>query len=150
MQRSSMGLKPFILKHVTYQGRQPFIEHIVGILQKHVPAFRWRWDVLCATDYRLPQTRRRVFLRGVRASIFETVPAPLPAFGAAHILDFLGSHPSVHRSLFTASQRKNIGDYEQRICAMYSRGELSDDDVCVCYRVRSRYGEHIQYSSLCQ
>ena len=78
------------------------------ILREFVPEFTWRVDTLAATQYMCPQTRARVFLRGMRRIIASLVPPPLPPFGKRSLRSALGRLPNTPRCSFTGPQRKNL------------------------------------------
>ena len=46
-------------------------------LQKACPEFHWDWEVMKTLGYKLPQTRVRVFIKGVRKSVMPHVPKAL-------------------------------------------------------------------------
>ena len=48
---------------------EPFMAIAIRFLEEHAPEMAWRVDLLNAADYKLPQSRRRVFLQGVRSSV---------------------------------------------------------------------------------
>mgnify|MGYP003309702386 CR=1 FL=1 len=91
--------------------------------------FAWKVDILKATEYMLPQTRVRVFLRGIRKLISNTVPPCLPPFGHRDIRECLGDFPYTPRSAYTGPQQRNLKQFEQVICRRVREGTLEMDDV---------------------
>ena len=118
-------------------GNEPAIEKFLRILRTHVPEFTWAVDVATATDYLCPQTRTRVFLRGLRTCVASEVPSPLPAFGHRSLVDALGRFPHTPRSEFTMQQRTNIKTYEAKIRELYAAGKLNKDDLLIASIDRS-------------
>ena len=48
---------------------ESFMDIAIRFLEENAPEMAWRVDLLNAADYKLPQSRRRVFLQGVRISV---------------------------------------------------------------------------------
>lgn len=118
-------------------GAEPAMDKILRILRMFAPEFLWRVDVLCARDYLLPQTRKRVFLRGLRGTLATAVPAPLPPFGQRHIRDVLGKFPCTPRLSLTMPQQSNVVYYEQIVGTMFAEGKLQKTDIVVVSMDRS-------------
>ena len=91
----------------------------------------FRIDVLTASDFLLPQTRTRVFLRGIRKTFAIEVPLPLSAFGQRHLKCVLGDFEHTPRSALTSPQQANLAAYERLIVDMVSSRSLASDDVVV-------------------
>ena len=82
------------------------INVIYSLLETLAPEFAWRWDKLIASDYGLPQTRQRIFIRGLRKTILGQVPAPMPAFETPKLSSLLGNFPNVSRDAMTRPGRR--------------------------------------------
>ena len=67
--------------HETVDGREPTSQKFMRALEEHFPQFSWRLDVLALENYKLAQSRIRVFIRGLWKGIVSQVPAPLAPFG---------------------------------------------------------------------
>ena len=86
------GLLGFILENVlgithSFDGIEPMMNKMVRILKKYIPEFDLRVDILHAEDYKCPQSRTRVFLRGIRKNVAAVVPNPLAPFGRRLLKD---------------------------------------------------------------
>ena len=68
------------LTHETVDGREPTSQKFMRALEKHLPQFSWRLDVLALENYKLAQSRIRVFIRGLWKGIVSQVPAPSRSF----------------------------------------------------------------------
>ena len=87
-------------------GRESFMARVLAVLQTEVTEFCW--DVVCmdAKDYRLVQTRGRVFLRGLRKSFGSNVPPALPPFRSLPSKEFLDPvMPAVDRTTLTDTMK---------------------------------------------
>ena len=117
----------------TQQGQaSSFMDVVLEGLRKAVPQFDWQVAVLRAQDFRLPQKRTRVFLRGLRRC-FGEVPAPLPPMGEMPLEAFLKPNlPPVNRASVTACIRHNLKDAERELLKKWDSGELSAKDI-VCF-----------------
>jgi site-specific DNA-cytosine methylase len=134
----SGGLIGVVLENVPgiltpYDRNEPAITLMMRVLRKCAPEFHWKIDILKAVDYLLPQTRKRVFLRGLRASIFQSIPSALKPFGRRDLRDVLGKYPSVDRRDLTSIHfSKNIHDFESTVRNRVFVGKLKRRDiVCV-------------------
>ena len=130
------GLLACVLENVlgmthAVQGREPFMDRILRCMRLLAPEFDWAVSVLHARDYLLPQTRVRVFLRGMRKAITNNVPACLPALGTRHIREALAKLPCTPRSALTPPQQKNLTDFESSIVKCVDDGKLQLEDVVV-------------------
>ena len=128
------GLLAVILENVlgiTYvsNGRAPVIYAWLQILRQTCPEFEWSVEVLRLVDYLSPQTRIRMFLKGLRKCV-APLPAALGPFGRAGIRSVLGRFPPT-RSMLCRNQQKNLRYYEAQIKQQHSRGHLEDSDVVV-------------------
>lgn len=101
------------------------LENVKGILLEHegvsvmhmfqttletcIPEFIWRVDTLALHQYMCPQTRIRVFLRGIRRVVSSCVPAPLRPWGARPLREALARDvaPTPRRQL-SVSQQANL------------------------------------------
>ena len=61
---------------------------VLATLKTEVDTFDWDIVQLAALDYKQPQERNRVFLRGILKRV-SRLPAVLPSFRAAHLRDVL-------------------------------------------------------------
>lgn len=150
------GLLGCILENVLgitheHAGREPVIRRFLEVLRQYCPEFDWTVDVLRAVDYCLPQSRVRVFLRGLRKFVAMSIPKPLAAFGRRHIRDILGKFPHTTRSELTLTQQDNLLDFENKIVNMVSAGTLDMSDVVVVPVDRADgkvYKQHISVNCL--
>jgi hypothetical protein len=97
-------------------------------------------DVLALEEYLFPQTRVRVFLRGLRRNVAESMPPVLPPLGKPSLARFLGKFPNVCRTSFTPHMKLNIVTYEEKIRDMVTRGKLELTDLCTIALDRSAEG----------
>ena len=91
------------------------MDRILRCVRLLAPEFDWVVSILHARDYLLPQTRVRVFLRGMRKAIINSVPACLPALGTRHIREALAKLPCTPRSALTPPQQNNLTDFESNV-----------------------------------
>ena len=129
--------------------KHSFMELAIRFLDEHVPEFAWRVDTLNALDYKLPHSRRRVFLQGVRYlacwffCLFDSgkivfahdadPPPPLPPFGTVTLRDFLQAGlPATPRNSLTKCMAKNLADYEKCIKDKIEKGEILPGPLVVC------------------
>ena len=120
------GLIGCILENVVgithaIDGREPIVHHFMRCLECHLPEFCWSVDKLKAIDYLLPQSRVRIFIRGLRKQISDAVPACLPPFGRKNLKEILGSFPNVVRKNLTLPQQENLAGFEELICEKVSK-----------------------------
>ena len=132
----SAGLLGCILENVlgiTYQydGLESTMSIFVSVLQKFMPEFAWSVDILKATDYLLPHTRVRVFLRGIRKEIAAVVPAVLPPFGSRTLEEALGDFPNCVRTDLSEPQQNNLKKFEMMIVDCLKEGKINRDDLVV-------------------
>ena len=131
------GLLACILENVVgfktgWSGRQPTSDHWMKILAVFLPEFSWRIDTLALSDYMRPQTRVRVFIRGLRRSVAESVPPCLLPFGKCTLRNVLvHAWPTYPRWCLTQQHQKNLVDYEAIIRNLYHAGKALLDDICV-------------------
>ncbi len=88
------GLLAVVLENVcgimtSFGGYESAGSKFLRVLQKWVPEFTFKIDVVHLTEYVCAQNRIRVFLRGVRRSIAESVPPVLPSFGKRDLRESL-------------------------------------------------------------
>ena len=131
------GLLACILENVVgfktgWSGRQPTSDHWLKILAVFLPEFSWRVDTLALSDYMRPQSRVRVFIRGLRRSVAESVPPCLPPFGKCTLRSVLvQGWPSCPRDHLTRQHQENLVDYEEIIRNLYQAGKALPGDICV-------------------
>ena len=131
------GLLACILENVVgfktgWSGRQPTSDHWMKILALFLPEFSWRVDTLALSDYMRPQSRVRVFIRGLRRSVAESVPPCLPPFGKCALRNVLVlGWPTHPRDRLTKQQQQNLLDYEETIRNLYHVGKALPDDIVV-------------------
>ena len=107
-------------------------EHSMKVLDLFLPEFSWRIDTLALSDYMRPQTRVRVFIRGLRRSVAESVPPCLPPFGKCTLRSVLvQGWPSCPRDHLTRQHQENLVDYEEIIRNLYQAGKALPGDICV-------------------
>ena len=131
------GLLGCILENVVgitheVDGQESVIEMFLRVVRSCIPEFCWSVDVLKVQDFLLPQSRVRVFLRGMRRLVSDVVPSCLPPFGRRNIRACLGAFPHTHRSDYTLPQQDNLRHYEVMVREMVTTGKLSIDDVVIC------------------
>ena len=107
-----------------------------------VPEFAWSVDIFKATDYLLPRSRVRVFLRGLRKQISYNVPAPLPPFGSRSLWEALGDYPRTPRTDPTKPQRVNLCKIQDLVVNNFKRGKLHRDQAVVVSVDRSEDGAY--------
>ena len=134
--------------HVTPDGREPVATSFLDVLRKFCPMFDWQVCKLELQDYLFPQSRVRVFLRGLRKVFAECVPPPLAPWGRRHLRDALGKSPHTPRDTWSVPQQRNIADCEENIKSLQSKGKLNLDDVVVVPADRSHSEEIIYNSSM--
>lgn len=130
-------------------GRDSIINYWLTVLRRCCPEFEWKVHTLKLVEYLGAQTRKRVFLVGMRR-ILGVLPNPLPPFGPLHIRRILGHFPE-SRSQLCENQKKNLRDYEEKIAEMYDCGQLSDEDVVVVNvdrAVEKRYSQQVTVNLL--
>ena len=87
---------------------------------------------MALSDYMRPQSRVRVFIRGLRRSVAESVPPCLPPFGKCTLRNVLvHAWPTYPRWCLTQQHQKNLVDYEAIIRNLYHAGKALLDDICV-------------------
>ena len=107
-------------------------EHSMKVLDLFLPEFSWRIDTLALSDYMRPQSRVRVFIRGLRRSVAESVPPCLPPFGKCALRNVLVlGWPTHPRDRLTKQQQQNLLDYEETIRNLYHVGKALPDDIFV-------------------
>ena len=130
------GLLCCVVENVTgmlcsYGGIEPAMDKFIRILREHVPFFDWCVDTLKLVNYTCPQTRVRVFLRGIRKTVIAFVPKPLPPFGKRKLRDALAKLPHTPRHCFSTQQQDNIKVFEAKIRSLVQAGRLYMEDLCV-------------------
>lgn len=136
-----------ILENVTgilaqTEGMESAMQVFLRTLEDFLPEFVWSVETLHAEDYLLPQSRVRVFLKGIRRLIAAAVPPALPPFGRRHLRQCAGEFPHTPRTDFTPLQQSNIKHYEKMIRDKVATGELDMDDLVVVSADRSEEGEY--------
>ena len=135
------------ITHVTRDGREPVSEKFLRALRLHCPSFVWTIDRLDLANYLTPQSRVRIFIRGLRKIIAAIVPPPLPGWGRRHLREALAANmPHTPRSAWTAQQQKNILDSEELVISEVQRGKLEMDDIVVVPADRSHDFEMVYES----
>ena len=145
------GLLCFIVENVpgvlnSHHGLETTMDKFVRILRVAIPFFVVKVDMLRLVDYRSPQTRVRVFLRGIRTCVVAEVPPCLSPWGASRLQDFLGNFPHTHRESFSQQQQDNIRAYEIKIRQLVQQGRLSPHDIVAIHPDRQdglTYPQHM-------
>ena len=107
-------------------------EHTLGVLERFLPEFSWRMNKSDLSNFMRPQTRVRIFIRGLRRSVAESVPRPLPSFGKCPLRNVLAhAWPTYPRWCLTQRHQKNLVNYEAIIRNLYHAGKILLDDICV-------------------
>ena len=148
-----VGLLGCVLENVTgitnaADGIESAGSQFMRVLQESLPEFAWRIDTLKAVDYLLPQSRVRVFIRGMRRLVSLSVPPCLPPFGQRHLRECLGTLPHTPRSSYTLPQQSNLCEFEAVIKLKVARGQLTTEDVVVVSVDRSEDGAYNQCISV--
>ena len=125
------------MTHETTDGREPPSTVILRALRNLCPEFHWRLDKLDLTKYMLPQTRARIFFRGMRKTLAACVPPPLKEFGSRTLREALGRSPNMIRSALTPDQQMNVRYFENEIKAKFAEGKFGSGDLVVCRIDRS-------------
>jgi len=130
------GLLAVVIENVVgtlhkQDSRVPYMHMFLSLCQQFLPQFAWRVDKLALRDYQRPQSRVRVFLRGVRKIVSSAVPSPLAPWGQAQLRDVLGKSAPIVRKLLTVDQQANLRSYEQAIRGRAARGLLVPSDLVV-------------------
>eukprot|EP00973_Karenia_brevis_P082759 11471178-Karenia_brevis.AAC.1 len=112
-------------------GEESAMSRFMYALNTHIPEFAWSHSTLDTTQYALPHTRVRVFLRGIRKSLANVVPAHLPPFGNTPLRMILGKFPHTPRTDFTESQQVNLLGYEASIRELVRAGTIQRNSVVV-------------------
>ena len=87
---------------------------------------------MALSDYMRPQSRVRVFIRGLRKSVAESVPPCLPPFGKCTLRSVLvQGWPTYPRERLTQQHQKNLVDYEAIVRNLYHDGKALPDDIVV-------------------
>ena len=132
------GLLVVILENVVgitqkTSGREPMIAVMLRTLRSFCPEFRWDVVVLRATDYMLPHTRVRVFLRGCRdICVPRGMPSALRPFGTRDIREVLKpTLPHIPRLSLSFQQRINLKSFEAKIKNCVIMGQLEINDIVI-------------------
>ena len=148
------GLIGVVLENVPgitkrHGSKESVMDMFKRVLNKHIPEFAWRVDTLDITGYMCPQTRVRVFLRGLRTDFATEVPAPLPPFGRRKLREVLGKKcANIKRSELSQNFKKNLEAFEEKIRASFARGKFVTDDVCIFHLDRAENKTYDQIVSL--
>ena len=104
-------------------------EYTLTVLVRFLPEFSWRANKSDLSDFMRPQTRVRIFIRGLRRSVAESVPRNLPPFGRCPLRNVLAHHwPTYPRWCLTQQHQKNLVNYEAIIRNLYVAGKILPDD----------------------
>ena len=115
------------------KGQPSFMERVLAVLREEIPEFQWEVQTLAATDYKLPQTRVRVFLTGVRSSFCGgIVPRCLPPFGKSTLREFVAEGlPNTPRTELTGIMAVNLRTIEQKVQAGIKSGVVPADALII-------------------
>ena len=135
------------LTHQTADGREATSDKFLRALRTHCPQFNWSLEVLHLVDYMEPQTRTRVFIRGLNKIIASAIPPPLPAFGTRNLREALSPNISyTPRHTLTQCMQTNLAEFEKQAGQAVAGGKLGIDDVIVCPIDRS-HAEEVVYAA---
>jgi site-specific DNA-cytosine methylase len=145
------GLIGVILENVVgirtrREGRESVMDVFERALNKWCPEFCWRVDQLALVDYMCPQSRVRVFLRGMRRCIASPCPPCLKPFGSRFLRSALGKFGHTPRSSLCENQQQNLICMEAKIRQQVLDGKLQLEDVVVVSVDRGQgltYPQHI-------
>ena len=109
------------------------MERVLAVLREEIPEFQWLVQTLAATDYKLPQTRVRVFLTGVRSSFCGgIVPRCLHPFGKSTLREFVDEGlPNTPRTELTKVMALNLRTIEQKVKAGIKSGVVPADALII-------------------
>eukprot|EP00959_Pyramimonas_sp_CCMP1952_P468817 9493857-Pyramimonas_sp.AAC.1 len=88
----------------------------------------------------LPQTRHRLFIRGMRTSLVSAIPKVLAPFGRRELRGALGDFPPTPLSDLTGPQRQNVIEHELLIKQKVESGILRPTDLIVIGSDRPLHG----------
>ena len=130
------GLIGVILENVVgirtrREGRESVMDIFERALNKWCPEFCWRVDQLALVEYMCPQSRVRVFLRGMRRCIASPCPPCLKPFGSRFLRSCLGKFGHTPRSSLCENQQQNLIYMEAKIRQQVLDGKLQLEDVVV-------------------
>ena len=91
-------------------------------------------------EYGLPQTRHRLFIRGMRTSLVNAIPKALAPFGRRELRDALGDFPPTPLSGLTGPQRQNVIEHERLIKQKVESGIVRPTDLIVIGADRPLHG----------
>lgn len=129
--------------------KESVMDMFMRVLKTHIPEFAWRVDTLDITGYMCPQTRKRVFLRGLRKKFAKEVPAPLPPFGRRTLREVLGKKcEHTKRSELSENLQNNLLAFESKIRARFDCGTYVKEDVCIFHLDRAENKVYDQIVSL--
>ena len=116
------GLVAVLLENVRgvlqcIDGMTPFFELVLNMLRSLIPEFNWRHDTMQAEDYKLPQQRCRVLLRGLdKRCCPDMVPPPLPPFGSGDLRNFLAlGLENTNLSKLTKGMKNNLVWFQRQV-----------------------------------
>ena len=148
----SGGLLGVVLENVpgimseTSDGHESVGAVFLKVLRKYCPEFDWVVDKLELVNYLHPQTRVRVFIRGLRKVICQCVPPPLQSFGRRSLKEALGLSPYTPRNVLSVPQQQNLKDAEAEAKKLHAAGKVNLCDLIVVPVDRS-WDEDIQYNA---
>ena len=122
---------------------ESFLDKILRILEQSCPSFVWGFTKLSAPQYLLPQTRSRIFIRGLRKSLAEGSPLPpcLPPFGERKLHEFLlPGLPPVEESQLTSQQRENLRSVDKDLKKWVGEKKVEAGSLVVVPLDRSDHG----------
>jgi site-specific DNA-cytosine methylase len=96
-------------------GMESVMDKFVRVLSHFCPEFSFGVSKLRLVDYKSPQTRIRVFLRGFRKCFCPTLPPVLPPFGQADLHSALGNFPHTPRGTLSGPQQMNLRKMELKL-----------------------------------
>ncbi len=117
------------------------------MLSAFIPEFAFKCDVMHLVDYAIPHTRIRVFLRGIRRSIAQSVPPVLPPFGRRMLRDVLGNFPNTSRSSLTLRMQVNLNNYEAKVRTLVRQVVIHMGDLVVI--ALDRAADKVYSQSIC-
>ena len=93
-------------------GKRSFMSQVMDVLGAEAPEFLWEVAILYGEDYCIPQSRKRVFLRGMRIVFLghgRELPPVLEPFGKRSLEELLDlTLPATPREQLTGPQQTNL------------------------------------------
>lgn len=137
------------------QGCEAYLPRALKTLRAAVPTWIFDFVTLSLQDYKLPQSRTRVFLRGMpRALVTDMIPPPLDG----NLLEpktlqdcLIQGLPCTKRDSLISNRKKNLKNFEFQLRVARKKNELGATSIAVCSIDRSSeatWQSSIQYDRI--